>query len=97
MSSEFKNRLHNSADILENDSRKFRDYLFSIGTLIDKTMFHQDIIDSIKDLSFDSIQKVMEYLSVGEIEKSNQMETVIKSALELEGNHLFRREIHPFY
>ena len=82
MSSEFKNRLHNSADILENEVGCSGITLFYIGTLIDKTMLHQFIIDSIKDLSFDSIQKIMEYLSVGEIEKSNQMDTVIKSALD---------------
>jgi hypothetical protein len=82
MSSEFKKRLHYSADILENEVGSSGITIFSIGTLIDKTMFHQDIIDPIKDLSFDSIQSVMEHLSVGEIQKSNQMEKVVKSALD---------------
>lgn len=82
MSAEFKKRLHYSSDILENEVGGSGITIFSIGPLIDKTMFHQDIIDPIKDLSFDSIQKVVEHLSVGEIEKSNQMEKVVKSALD---------------
>jgi hypothetical protein len=82
LSSEFKKRLQHSADILENEIGNSGITIFSIGTLIDKTMFHQDIIDPIKDLSFDSIQNVMEHLSVGEMEKSNQMEKVVKAALD---------------
>jgi hypothetical protein len=82
MSTEFKKRLHNSADILENEIGISKISLFSIGTLIDKTMLHRDIIDPLKDLSCDSIQKIMEHLSIGEIEKSNQMDKVVKSALD---------------
>jgi hypothetical protein len=82
MSFEFKNRLQNSADILENEIGSSGITIFSIGTLIDKTMFHQDIIDPIKNVSFDSIQKIKEHISIGEIEESNQMEKVVKSALD---------------
>jgi hypothetical protein len=82
MSAEFRKRLHYGADILENQVGSSGVTIFSIGSLIDKTMFHQDIIDPIKDLSFDSIQNIMEHLSVGEIKKTNQMEKVIKSALD---------------
>ena len=45
-------------------------------------MLHQDIIDPIKDITFDTIQKIMEHLSIVEVEKSNQMEKVVKSALD---------------
>ena len=69
MSAEFKKRLQHSADILENEVGNSGITLFSIGTLIDKTMLHRDIIDPIKAQSFDSIQVIMEHLSVGEIEK----------------------------
>lgn len=82
MSSEFRKRLHYSADILETEVASSGITLFCLGTLIDKSMFHQDIIDQIKDQSFDSIQTVMEHLSVGEIETSNQMDKVVKSALD---------------
>lgn len=82
MSAEFKKRLQHSADILENEIGSSRITLFSIGSLIDKTMLHQDIIDPIKDLTTDSIQIVMEHLSVGEIGKSNQMDRVVNSALD---------------
>jgi hypothetical protein len=92
MSTEFKNSLQNSADILENEIGVSGITLFSIGTLIDKTMLHRDIIDPLKELSFDSIQKIMEHLSIGEIEKSNKMEKAVHAALDgnviifLEGN-----------
>lgn len=82
MSTEFKQRLQNSADILENEIGVSGITLFSIGTLIDKTMLHRDIINPLKELSFDSIQKIMEHLSIGEIEKSNQMEKAVQAALD---------------
>lgn len=82
MSTEFKQRLHNSADILENQIGNSGVTLFSIGTLIDKTTLHRDIIEPLKDLSFDSIQNIYEHLSVGEIEESNRLEKVVKSALD---------------
>jgi Bacillus/Clostridium GerA spore germination protein len=93
MSSEFKKRLQHSADILENEIGSSGISIFSIGTLIDKTMFHQDIINPIKDLSFDSIQNVMEHLSVGEIKKTDQMEKVVKAALD--GNVIIYLEGEP--
>jgi hypothetical protein len=92
MSVQFKKRLQDSADILENEIGISGITLFSIGTLIDKTMLHRDIIDPLKELSFDSIQQIMEHLSIGEIEKSNQMEKAVQAALDgnviiyLEGN-----------
>ena len=82
MSAEFNKRLQHSADILENEIGCSGITLFSIGSLIDKTMLHQDIIDPIKDITFDTIQKIMEHLSIVEVEKSNQMEKVVKSALD---------------
>jgi Bacillus/Clostridium GerA spore germination protein len=82
MSTEFKQRLQNSADILENEIGASGITLFSIGTLIDKTMLHRDIIDPLKELSFDSTQKIMEHLSIGEIEKSNQMKKAVQAALD---------------
>jgi hypothetical protein len=92
MSAEFKKRLQNSSDILESEIGISGITLFSIRTLIDKTMLHQDIIDPLKNISFDSIQDIMEELSIGEMEESNQMEQVVNSALDgnviiyLEGN-----------
>jgi hypothetical protein len=82
MSTEFKQRLQNSADILENEIGASGITLFSIGTLIDKTMLHRDIIDPLIGLSFDSTQKIMEHLSIGEIEKSNLMEKAVQAALD---------------
>nr|WP_260631672.1 spore germination protein [Neobacillus niacini] len=92
MSAEFKKRLQDSADILESEIGISGITLFSISTLIDKTMLHQDIIDPIKNKSFDSVQKIKEDLSIGEMEESTQMEKVVNSALDgnviiyLEGN-----------
>jgi Bacillus/Clostridium GerA spore germination protein len=92
MSAEFKKRLQDSADILESEIGISGITLFSISTLIDKTMLHQDIIDPIKNKSFDSVQKIKEHLSIGEMEESTQMEKVVNSALDgnviiyLEGN-----------
>jgi len=82
MSFEFKNRLQHSTDILENEIGSSGITIFSIDTLIDKTMFHQNIIEPIKDLSFHSIHDVLKHLPVGEIKLSNQMTIVVKSALE---------------
>jgi Bacillus/Clostridium GerA spore germination protein len=82
MSAEFKKRLQNSADILESEIGISGIILFSISTLIDKTMLHQDIIDPIKNISFDSIQQIMEHLSIGEMEESTHMEKVVNSALD---------------
>lgn len=48
MSFEFKKRLQHSADILENEIGSSGITIFSIGTLIDKTMYHQDIIEPLK-------------------------------------------------
>ena len=45
-------------------------------------MLHRDIIDPIKAHTFDSIHAIMEQLSVGEIEKTNQMNKVVNSALD---------------
>lgn len=92
MSAEFKKRLQDSADILESEIGISGITLFSISTLIDKTMLHQDIIDPIKNKSFDSVQKIKEHLSIGEVEESTQMELAVNSALDgnviiyLEGN-----------
>ncbi|MDR7078319.1 hypothetical protein J2Y03_003369 [Neobacillus niacini] len=92
MSAEFKKRLQHSADILENEVGNSGITLFSIGNLIDKTMLHRDIIEPIISQSFDSIQVIMEHLSVGEIRKTDHMDTVVQSVLDgsvviyLEGN-----------
>jgi hypothetical protein len=85
MSLEFRRRLQNSADIVETEVPGTGITLFYFHTLIDMNLLHKDIIEQIKNQSFHSIENIMGQLSVGIMDKTNQMDKVIQSAI---GGHV---------
>ncbi|MHC0039704.1 spore germination protein [Pseudoneobacillus sp. C159] len=82
MSKEFKNGLQNSADIIESDVLGSGITLFYLNTMIDKKMLHENIIDPIKQNACQTIEEMMEYISVGQVDKSNGLDAAIKGTLD---------------
>jgi hypothetical protein len=85
MSIEFRGRLQHSADIVETEVAGTGITLFYLHTLIDMNLLHKDIIEQVKNQSFQSIEKIMGQISVGIMDKTNQMDRVIQSAI---GGHV---------
>jgi hypothetical protein len=85
MSIDFRNRLQHSEDIVETKVAGTEITLFYLHTLIDMNLLHKDIIEQVKNQSFHSIENIMRQISVGIMDKTNQMDKVIQSAI---GGHV---------
>jgi hypothetical protein len=82
MSSEFRKKLQDSADIVETDVTGTSITLFYLQTLIDMNLLHKDIINHIKNRPFHSIEEILEQISVGIFEVTDQLDKCIKSAID---------------
>ncbi|EKN70853.1 sopre germination protein [Neobacillus bataviensis LMG 21833] len=77
---EFKNRLQHSLDLMVKNEGLGITLLY-IETLIDKKVLHQDIISQIKNGAYQSIDTVMDRITVGDVRKSKNLDEAIKSTL----------------
>jgi hypothetical protein len=85
MSSQYRKRLQDSADIVETEVKGTGVTLFFFHTLIDMNLLHKDIIEQIKNQQFHRIEDIMEQISIGILDITDQMDKAVESSL---GGHV---------
>ncbi|MED4203902.1 spore germination protein [Neobacillus mesonae] len=80
MTRAFKEGLQQSSDLMVKSEGSGLTLLY-IDTLIEQTMLQQNIISQIKSETFQTLDAVMEQITVGDIQKSNNLDEAFISAL----------------